>query len=95
MHSLVTFSSQNIHTSIKIQQILDSCPKNDGTKNVNLQARIQDLVNLGPKLLRLKVVPSEVSNLRLGSRARLRALEAFRFLIPKYAFSHILETLFL
>ena len=30
-----------------------------------------------------------------GSRARLRALEAFGFLMLKYAFSHILETLFL
>ena len=38
---------------------------------------------------------SEVSILRLGSRARLRALEAFGFLMLKYAFSHILETLFL
>ena len=38
---------------------------------------------------------SEASNLRLGSRACLRALEAFGFLMLKYAFSHILETLFL
>ena len=38
---------------------------------------------------------SEASNLQLGSRARLRALEAFGFLMLKYAFSHILETLFL
>ena len=38
---------------------------------------------------------SEVSNLRLGCRAHLRALEAFGFLMLKYAFSHILETLFL
>ena len=38
---------------------------------------------------------SEVSNLRLGSRARLTALETFGFLMPKYAFSHILEALFL
>ena len=38
---------------------------------------------------------SEVSNLQLGSRAHLRALEAFGFLMLKYAFSHILETLFL
>ena len=34
---------------------------------------------------------SEASILRPGSRA----LEAFGFLMPKYAFSHILETLFL
>ena len=54
----------------------------------------------GAQLLRLKVAAiakrscaSEVSNLRPGSRARLRALEAFGFF--KYAFSHILETLFL
>ena len=38
---------------------------------------------------------SKASNLQVGSRARLRALEAFRFLMVKYAFSHILETLFL
>ena len=56
----------------------------------------------GPQLLRPKVADiakrsraSEVSILRLGSRARLRALEAFGFLMLKYAFSHILETLFL
>ena len=30
-----------------------------------------------------------------GSRAGLRALEAFGFLMLKYTFSHILETLFL
>ena len=33
--------------------------------------------------------------MRPGSRARLRALEPFGFLMLKYAFSHILETLFL
>ena len=56
----------------------------------------------GPKLLRPKVADiakrsraSEVSILWPGSRARLRALEAFGFLMLKYAFSHILETLFL
>ena len=56
----------------------------------------------GAQLLRLKVADvvkrsraSEVSNLRPGSRACLRALEAFGFLMLKYAFSHILETLFL
>ena len=56
----------------------------------------------GPQLLRLKVADlakrshvSEASNLRPGSRAHLRALEAFGFLMLKYAFSHILETLFL
>ena len=56
----------------------------------------------GPQLLRLKVanVPkqshtSKASNLWLGSRGHLRALEAFGFLMLKYAFSHILETLFL
>ena len=66
------------------------------------QVRIQDLVKGGPQLLRLKVVDvvkrscaSEASILRPGSRARLRALEAFGFLMLKYAFSHILETLFL
>ena len=56
----------------------------------------------GPQLLRPKIADvakqsraSEVSNLWPGSRARLRALEAFGFLMLKYAFSHILETLFL
>ena len=38
---------------------------------------------------------SEVSYLWPGSRAHLRALEAFGFLMLKYAFFHILETLFL
>ena len=67
-----------------------------------IQVRIQDLVKGGPQLLRPKVADvakrsraREVSNLRLGSRACLRALEAFGFLMLKYAFSHILETLFL
>ena len=66
-----------------------------------LRVRIQDLVKGGPQLLRLKVADiakwshaSEASILRLGSRADLRALEAFGFLMLKYAFSHILETLF-
>ena len=66
------------------------------------QVRIQDLVKGGPQLLRPKVADvakrsrvSEASILRPGSRAHLRALEAFGFLMLKYAFSHILETLFL
>ena len=66
------------------------------------QVRIQDLVKGGPQLLRPKVADvakrshaSEASILWLGSRARLRALEAFGFLMLKYAFSHILENLFL
>ena len=33
--------------------------------------------------------------MQLGSRVHLRALEAFGFLMLKYTFSHILETLFL
>ena len=56
----------------------------------------------GPQLQRPEVADvakrshaSEASNMRPGSRARLRALEAFGFLMLKYAFSHILETLFL
>ena len=56
----------------------------------------------GPQLQRPKVAnvakrsrASEASNMQPGSRARLRALEAFGFLMLKYAFSHILETLFL
>ena len=67
------------------------------------QVRVQDLIKgVGAQLLRLKVAGvtkwshvSETSNLRPGSRACLRALEAFRFLMLKYAFSHILDTLFL
>ena len=38
---------------------------------------------------------SEASKVWLGSRACLRTLEAFGFLMLKYVFSHILETLFL
>ena len=56
----------------------------------------------GGQLLRPKVADvakrscvSKASNLWLGSRAHLRALEAFGFLMLKNAFSHILETLFL
>ena len=66
------------------------------------QVRIQDLVKGGPQVLRLKVADvakqshaSEASHLRPGSRVHLRALEAFGFLMLKYAFSHILQTLFL
>ena len=53
-----------------------------------------------PQFLRPKVADakwshmSEVSYVRLGSRAHLRAHEAFGFLMLKYAFFHILETLF-
>ena len=67
-----------------------------------MQVRIQDLVKGGAQLLRPKIADvakrshmSEASNLWPGSRACLRALEAFGFLVLKYAFSHILETLFL
>ena len=38
---------------------------------------------------------SKASYLQPGARACLRALEAFGFLMLKYAFSHILETLLL
>ena len=69
---------------------------------IYFQVRIQDLVKGGPQLLRPKIADvakqsctSEASNLWPGSRARLRAQEAFGFLMLKYAFSHILETLFL
>ena len=64
--------------------------------------RIQDLVKGGGQVLRLKVADvakrshvSKASNLQPGSKAHLRALEAFGFLMLKYTFSHILETLFL
>ena len=60
------------------------------------QVRIQDLVKGGaPASEAESCRRSEASILQPGSRARLRALEAFGFLMLKYAFSHILETLFL
>ena len=56
----------------------------------------------GPQLLRPKVADvvkrsrtSKASILQPGSRGRLRALEAFGFLMLKYAFSYILGALFL
>ena len=59
------------------------------------QVRIQDLVKGGgPASEAESCRRSEASILWPGSRARLRALEAFGFLMLKYAFSHILETLF-
>ena len=73
-----------------------------GGAKLLFQVWIQDLVKGGPQLLRPKVADvakrsraSKASILRPGSRAHLRALEAFGFLMLKYAFSHILETLFL
>ena len=58
--------------------------------------RIQDLVKGGgPASEAESCRRSEASILWPGSRAHLRALEAFGFLMLKYAFSHILETLFL
>ena len=47
----------------------------------------------GPQLLRPKV--ADVMKQAICSRGLKRALEAFGFLMLKYAFSHILETLFL
>ena len=56
----------------------------------------------GAQVLRPKVADvakwsrvSEASKLWWGSRALKQALKAFGFLMFKYAFSHILETLFL
>ena len=53
---------------------------------LGFQVRIQDSVKGGPQFLRLKVADvvkwsraSKVSNMRPGSRAHLRALEAFGF----------------
>ena len=52
------------------------------------QVRIQDLVKGGaPASAAESCRRSEASNMRPGSRARLRALEAFGFLMLKYAFS--------
>ena len=84
--------------SFGVRYLRESWDVSSGT----IQVRIQDLVKGGPQALRLKVADvakrsrtSGASNLRLGSRAPLRALEDFGFLMLKYAFSHILETLFL
>ena len=78
-----------------LKQMMQSTPG-------SIQVRIQDLVKGGPQVLRPKVADvakrscaSGASNLQPGSRAHLRVLEAFGFLMLKYAFSHILETLFL
>ena len=66
---------------------------------LSCQVRIQDLVK-GAQLLRPEIADvaewshlSEAIYLWLGPRAPLRALEALGFLMPKYSFSHILETL--
>ena len=57
--------------------------------------RIQDLVKGGAPASEAESCRHSEAVLWPGSRARLRALEAFGFLMLKYAFSHILETLFL
>ena len=63
--------------------------------HVPRQVWIQDLVKGGGPASEAKSCQcSKASNLQLGSRACLRALEAFGFLMLKNAFSHILETLF-
>ena len=62
----------------------------------SVQVRIQDLVKGGAPASEAESCRcSEASILWPGSRAHLRALEAFGFLMLKYAFSDILETLFL
>ena len=73
----------------------------DGNMHYN-QVRIQDLGNGRPQLVRPKVAniaewshASEANYLWPGPSAHLRFLEAFEFLMLKYAFSHILETHFL
>ena len=65
--------------------------------------RIQDLVKGGApaseaescRRSEVELRERPVSNVWPGSRAHLRTLEAFGLLMLKYAFSHILETLFL
>ena len=60
------------------------------------QVRIQDLVKGGPASEAKSCRHSEVElRKRSELKASLRALEAFGFLMLEYAFSHILETLFL
>ena len=67
-----------------------------------LQVRIQDLVKGGGPASEAESCRHSEAESRersehsaAGVRARLRALEAFGFLMLKYAFSHILETPFL
>ena len=102
-HDLISLKPRKASLSGKNQQEVISLKNTTPVKmKLPTQVRIQDLVKGGPQLLRPKVADiakrsraSEASILRPGSRARLRALEAFGFLMLKYAFSHILETLFL
>ena len=58
-----------------------------------MKVRIQDFVKGAPASEAEICWCSKVSNLQQGSGACLRALETFGFLMLKYAFSHILETL--
>ena len=66
------------------------------------QVRIQDLVKGGGPASEAESCRHSEAESRersehsaAGSRTHLRAREAFGFLMLKYAFSHILETLFL
>ena len=47
-----------------------------------------------PMIMDFLVVRAKRTNLRPGSRARLRVLETFEFLVLKYAFSQILRAPF-
>ena len=70
---------------------------------IKLSQLVQELFHLvkgGSQLVRLNIADivqhshvREASYLWLGSRDHLRTLEAFGFLMLKYAFSHILNTL--
>ena len=100
-HLLKVQYYNNIHNGYQVRRAVNEQPDSTfGTSYIRCGSRIWS--RGGPRLLRPKVADiakrsraSEVSILRAGSRARLRALEAFGFLMLKYAFSHILETLFL
>ena len=59
------------------------------------QVRIQDLVKGGPASEAESCPHSETESRKRSEQSAARALEAFGFLMLKYAFSHILETLFL
>ena len=79
-----------------------SCPSPLPEILVVKQVRIQDLVKggaPGPEAESCRRSEAESrersEQLVAGVQGRLRALEAFGFLMLKYAFSHILETLFL
>ena len=104
-HISAKYGIMKWHHKLLDQNKIKGCQERPAQVFGNVQSFplwIKDLVKGGPQLLRLKVADvaewshvSGVSYLQPGSRVHLRALEAFGFLMFKYAFSHILETLWL